>query len=155
MHELQIPPAMIHEILLPMMFRMLEHGARAVMAPAATAACALFRRLTRERHRTEVLVHIIRGFAHSPSSVHRLAFVHMARAALGTFSAAFFCSHLLVHLLPLAHDASLAVRNTTSPWCLSTRPSGTCACQCCAHRAGGSLCQPHSVAGCSSFFLCF
>lgn len=108
---LQIPPAIIHDTLLPLLFRMLEHGVRAVMAPAASAMCALFRRLTRERHRTEVLIRIVRDFAHSPSSAHRLAFVHVARAALETFSASFFCAHLIMYLLPLASDSSLAVRN--------------------------------------------
>lgn len=118
-HVLQVPPAVIHDTLIPMVFRMLEHGARAVMVPAASAVCALFRRLSRERHRTELLVHIIRDLAHSSSSVHRLAFVHVARAALATFSASFFCSHLLMHLLPLVHDASLAVRSKPSPPCAS------------------------------------
>lgn len=90
---------------------MLEQGSRVVLAPASSAMCAMFRKLTRERHRTEVLIRIIRDFAHSSSHVHRLAFVSIVRAALTTFSASFFCAHLLMHLLPLAHDASLAVRS--------------------------------------------
>jgi hypothetical protein len=109
---LQIPQTVIHETMIPLVFRMLENGVRSVMVPAASALCTLFRKLTKERHRTEVLIRIIRDFAHSRSSVHRLSFVHLARAALATFSASFFCSHLLMHLLPLATDASLAVRSS-------------------------------------------
>lgn len=130
MHVFQVTPATIHETLLPMVFRMLEHGVRVVMEPAAGALCAMFRRLTRERHRTEELIHIIRDFAHSNSAVHRLAFVHVARAALGTFSASFFCTHLLMHLLPLACDVSLGVCNTPcmiAPQRLNGHPAGTCA----------------------------
>jgi hypothetical protein len=134
---------------------------RALLAPAACALCAMFRKLSREKHRTEVraaahnrlwstrtlgqrkcahkcatsatrcpaaaphvaraarcttltwlqvLVRVVRDFAHAQASVLRLAFVSIAREMLAAFSASFFCAHVLPHLLPLSTDPSLAVR---------------------------------------------
>lgn len=63
----------------------------------------------------QVLILIIRDYARSRSATMRLAFTHLARAALSTFSATFFAQHLLPALLPLCTDRVADVRIAAAP----------------------------------------
>lgn len=63
----------------------------------------------------QVLVRIVRDFAHSPSAPQRLGFTHIAAAALATFSASFFAQHLLPPLLALCADRVPDVRIAVAP----------------------------------------
>lgn len=49
-----VPPDLLHELVLPILFRYLDSGAYAVKDVAADALCAVFRKLKKERQRSEV-----------------------------------------------------------------------------------------------------
>eukprot|EP00892_Ulva_mutabilis_P008534 jgi/Ulvmu1/6052/UM027_0030.1 len=119
-----LPPGaagLLHEALLPLAFRLLEGGVRAVQASAAAALCAVLRALPKERQRTEVLIRIIRDFARSRSAPQRLVFPHIANAALATFSATFFSQHMLPAVLALCTDRVADVRAAVAPLLPATK----------------------------------
>ncbi|KAK9834292.1 hypothetical protein WJX81_004100 [Elliptochloris bilobata] len=90
--------------------RNLGRGVAPVKAAGARAAAALLRALRRPAGRAELLVRLLRDFAHARSCWRRAAFVDMCAAALLRFSSRFCVEFLLVPALELAGDATPTVR---------------------------------------------